>query len=326
MTQCSVTLLDIYQTQAGSQSLAAVIMKPAQSRDVLFSSSPWQVGSLTFCQRSVGATREQTAAHRQCTGGDTRGGVWPLKSWNITNPGRTFRHRPAAVSLSRTETDRFVNPTAATAGATSTTTTTTSRPAVCGIVHWPYRANGCCSDRLANAALEQRVRCVSLDGSAVIFRHFYCRFRPRTGDIFNAFVKEEWWMEVSAFVLPLPGCKLRHFYATVAAPLPPVCVCIYVHIYIHRVEWWRGGGSDWQSARLLLLLLLLWSCLFGFRQKTEKHRLVIKHRFNKRFMSCPWTWHGSDGRCYTIGWITWCQDFLHEHTRQLTFIFSMYNA
>lgn len=214
MTQCSVTLLDIYQTQAGSQSLAAVIMKPAQSRDVLFPSSPWQVGSLTFCQRSVGATREQrTAAHRQCTGGDTRGGVWPLKSWNITNPGRTFRHRhrPAAVSLSRTETDRFVNPTAATAGATSTSTTTTSRPAVCGIVHWPYRANGCCSDRLANAALEQRVRCVSRDGSAVIFRHFYCRFRPRTGDIFNAFVEEEWWMEVSAFILPLPGCKLRHF-------------------------------------------------------------------------------------------------------------------
>lgn len=46
------------------------------------------------------------AVTRQCTPSDTRGGVWPPKSANITNPRPTFWHRPSVAPLAH-ERDGF---------------------------------------------------------------------------------------------------------------------------------------------------------------------------------------------------------------------------
>lgn len=68
-----------------------MIMKPVQSCDVFFHHhqdklEAWPSSRTQFAMLAWKITIQQ----QQCTWGYTRGGVWPLKSQNITNPRRTF--------------------------------------------------------------------------------------------------------------------------------------------------------------------------------------------------------------------------------------------
>lgn len=71
-------------------------MKPVQSCDVFSHHhhdklEVWPSASTQFAMQGL-----KIAIQQQCTWGYTRGGVWPLKSQNITNPRRTFWYRPSS--------------------------------------------------------------------------------------------------------------------------------------------------------------------------------------------------------------------------------------
>lgn len=115
--------------------------------------------------------RLKIAIQQQCTWGYTRGGVWPLKSENITNPRRKFWHRPSLAPFVQKR-DEF------------SPKITLSRPSPCAITQglglppvlrvggieggWGGGGGG-------SAALWQIVRYMRLDISAVIPRQFFIR-------------------------------------------------------------------------------------------------------------------------------------------------------
>lgn len=117
-------------------------MKPVQSCDVFSHHhhhdklEVWPSASTQFAMQGL-----ENAIQQQCTGGHTRGGVWPLKSQNITNPRRTFWHRQSLAPFVQKNRDDF--------------------PGLCG--------SGCrvCVGGIGNAALWQIVRYMRLDISAV---------------------------------------------------------------------------------------------------------------------------------------------------------------
>lgn len=87
MRVCSVltVLLHDYETSAVMWCLLSIITMTSWECDL----PPAQ-----FAMQ--GPSRAIQQQQQQCTRGYARGGVWPLKSQNITNPRRTFGHRPSA--------------------------------------------------------------------------------------------------------------------------------------------------------------------------------------------------------------------------------------
>lgn len=76
-------------------------MKPVQSCDVFSHHhhdklEVWPSASTQFAMQGL-----KIAIQQQCTWGYTRGGVWPLKSQNITNPRRTFWYRPSSAPFKK---------------------------------------------------------------------------------------------------------------------------------------------------------------------------------------------------------------------------------
>lgn len=227
----------------------------------LLSSSSWQVGSLTFRQHTQFAMQGlKIAIQQQCTSGFTRGGVWPLKSQNITNPRRTSWHRPSlAPIVNRKGTNFHRNLTVPAASARQQTR-------ACAAAY--VRVGG-----IGTAALWQIVRWTRLDVTAVIFSLFSFQDPRRRAGFLRGWQLDRRAPASEASLhgsASLWGESAQHLFSPRLSASCGIFICYCSWpgaVLLHSSQW--GCSMLWlrESAR---------RCLFFGCSMQQKHDMVRK--------------------------------------------------